>query len=436
MSVAAERAGRLGLPVERGFAVRARGGDARGAWVLAAGEVRDGEECGSWLRATALRLAVRLDPGPRVRWAPGGLVRPTYAPGPDAPTALRAWAEDVVLQAAVGELLESGGPFGVRFPDVDGAWYELVAAPIPVPTEADERKPGAPMSDTTLANAVLRPVRCDAETDVPHLMRIFAKRLSIHTVGGEPASRTRCALEPHEGVEHMGRVRELREGAVWVTFTREMPPYQARLLRPCAREERCGLYEGHPGRCLAAEPERWEPERMGELGVLLEGAPELAAPVREFDLPREREEAARTVREIETVLDRVLRAYPFPGGVGLSAPQIGVPRAAALVQPPWGAPAVTLLNPCVIAGSRETAEEYESCPGRSGPRTPTSRPNEITVRTTTLTGHPLTTTYTQPLARLVHHEIDHLKGLLHPPRLPVRTPRSVDTAPGAVVYEE
>ncbi|MET8556750.1 peptide deformylase [Streptomyces sp. NPDC004959] len=426
MSVVAERPGLPARPSAREFAVRARGGDARGAWVLAAGEARGAEECGAWLRATALRLAVRLDPGPRVRWAPGGLVRPTYAPGPDAPTALRAWAEDVVLPAAVGELLENGEPFGVRFPDVDGGWYELAAAPVPVPAAADERKPGAPMSDTSRADAALAPARCDAETDVPHLMRIFAKRLSIHTVGGEPAHRTRCALERHEGVEHLGRVRVLREGAVWVTFTREMPPYQARLLPPCPRLAWCGLFEGHTGRCLAEEPEPVAPQRMGELGVLVEGAPELAVPVREFDLPRERGEAARTVREIEAVLDRVLRTFPFPGGVGLSAPQIGVPRAAALVQPPWGAPAVTLLNPCLIGGSRETSEAYESCPSRPGPGVLTSRPDEITVRTTTLTGHPLTTTYTQPLARLVHHEIDHLEDLLHPPRLPVRT-----TRPGA-----
>ncbi|WP_343244631.1 peptide deformylase [Streptomyces sp. SID11385] len=407
----------------RGFAVWARGGDARGAWLLAAGEVRDAGECGAWLRATALRLAVRLDPGPRTRWAPRGLVRPTYAPGPDAPTALREWAEDGGRQTAVAELLAGGGSFGARFPDVGGAWLELAAVPVPVPAEASERKPGAPMSDMTLPGPALAPARCDAETDVPHLMRIFAKRLSIHTLGGEPASRTRCALEAHEGVEHMGKVRELREGAVWVTFTREMPPYQARLLPPCGRGERCGLYDGHPGRCVVEEPASPGAERMREAGVLLEGAPELAVTARPFDLPGEREEAMRTVRAIEATLDRVLRAFAFPEGVGLSAPQIGVPRAAALVQPPWGAPAVVLLNPRVTGASAETDESYETCPSRPAARTPVRRPREITVETTTLTGHPLTATYTPPLSRLIHHEITHLEGEARPPRLPVRTSR-------------
>ncbi|EDY42785.2 formylmethionine deformylase [Streptomyces sp. SPB074] len=289
------------------------------------------------------------------------------------------------------------------------------------------------MKETSLPEDEAATVRCDAETDVPHLMRIFAKRLSIHTVGGEPASRTRCGLERHEGVEHVGRVRHLREGAVWVTFTREMPPYQARLLPPCEGAAGgglpCGLWEGHRGRCLPAERERPAPERIGELGVLLEGAPELARPVTEFDLPREREEATRTVRAIEAVLDRVLRLCPFPEGVGLSAPQIGIPRAAALVQPPWGAPAVILLNPRVTATSRETTESVATCPGHPAPRPPVRHPRDITVATTTLTGHPLSATYTHPLSHLVHHEIGHLApppAPRPPDRLPVRPGRSAD----------
>lgn len=35
------------------------------------------------------------------------------------------------------------------------------------------------------------------------------------------------------------------------------------------------------------------------------------------------------------------------------------------------------------------------------------------METTTLEGRPVTTTYERGLARLVHHEIDHLDGLLY-----------------------
>ncbi|WP_411141271.1 peptide deformylase [Streptomyces sp. x-80] len=45
------------------------------------------------------------------------------------------------------------------------------------------------------------------------------------------------------------------------------------------------------------------------------------------------------------------------------------------------------------------------------------RPLRITVETTTLDGQTLTTTYQRGLARLVHHEIDHLDGMLYTARM-------------------
>ncbi|MFF7255493.1 peptide deformylase [Streptomyces microflavus] len=45
------------------------------------------------------------------------------------------------------------------------------------------------------------------------------------------------------------------------------------------------------------------------------------------------------------------------------------------------------------------------------------RPVKITVETTTRTGETVTTEYARGLARLVHHEIDHLSGLLYTVRM-------------------
>ncbi|MEV0849848.1 hypothetical protein AB0J21_28900 [Streptomyces sp. NPDC049954] len=117
-----------------GFAATVRGGDGSGGWVLAAERTTGREECAEWLRNSALRLAVRLDPGPAVTWAPPSLVRPVFGSGPDAPATLRAWAEDQDRQRATFELLAWEIPFTLRFPDRGGAWYELAAAPIPSPT--------------------------------------------------------------------------------------------------------------------------------------------------------------------------------------------------------------------------------------------------------------------------------------------------------------
>ncbi|MFG2439643.1 peptide deformylase [Streptomyces sp. NPDC048508] len=45
------------------------------------------------------------------------------------------------------------------------------------------------------------------------------------------------------------------------------------------------------------------------------------------------------------------------------------------------------------------------------------RPLQITLKTTTLEGRQVTTTYERGLARLGHHEIDHLDGLLYTVRM-------------------
>ncbi|MFJ4437012.1 hypothetical protein [Streptomyces sp. NPDC088923] len=111
--------------------VASRGGDGSGGWVLARARITDVGEAAEWLRAEALRLAVRLDPGPRTRWAAAGTLHPTYDPGPDAPSALRAWAEDRERQARVRHLLAHGRALSFHFPDLGGAWYALTAAPLP-----------------------------------------------------------------------------------------------------------------------------------------------------------------------------------------------------------------------------------------------------------------------------------------------------------------
>ncbi|MFF4746283.1 peptide deformylase [Streptomyces sp. NPDC001268] len=44
------------------------------------------------------------------------------------------------------------------------------------------------------------------------------------------------------------------------------------------------------------------------------------------------------------------------------------------------------------------------------------RPLTITVETTALTDETVTTVHERGLARLIHHQIDHLYGLLYSPR--------------------
>ncbi|MEV0264950.1 peptide deformylase [Streptomyces sp. NPDC050617] len=156
---------------------------------------------------------------------------------------------------------------------------------------------------------------------------------------------------------------------------------------------------------------------MRDLGVVQHGAGILTEPTRAFDLPTDRDEAEHITDELFAAMERIGQIHPFAKGMGIAAPQIGIARAAAVVQPPGDAPAIILLNPRITAHSGETDEQYEGCLSFFDVRGLVPRPLKITVDTTALTGERVTTVYEHGLARLVHHEIDHLDGLLYTARM-------------------
>ncbi|MFD7501416.1 peptide deformylase [Streptomyces sp. NPDC059850] len=161
-------------------------------------------------------------------------------------------------------------------------------------------------------------------------------------------------------------------------------------------------------------------QQMRDLGVVQQGAGILAEPARPFDLPPERDEAERIVDELFAAMERIGQVHPFAKGMGIAAPQIGIARAAAVVQPPGDTPAIILRNPRITSRSEETDEQYEGCLSFFDVRGLVPRPLQITVEATTLTGETATTTYEHGLARLIHHEIDHLDGLLYTARMRAR----------------
>lgn len=159
-------------------------------------------------------------------------------------------------------------------------------------------------------------------------------------------------------------------------------------------------------------------DQMNQLGIVQAGAPILTAPARRFDLPAERAEAEEATARLLDVLRRLTEVHEFAKGRGLAAPQIGLDRSAAVVQPPDPDDDVlVLLNPRIIDASDEQDEQYEGCLSFFDVRGIVPRPLSITVQATTLDGTVTTMTYTNGLARLVHHEIDHLDGLLYTARM-------------------
>ncbi|MFF8566371.1 peptide deformylase [Streptomyces albidoflavus] len=159
-------------------------------------------------------------------------------------------------------------------------------------------------------------------------------------------------------------------------------------------------------------------EQMRDLGVVQNGAPILAEPAQAFDLPAERKTAEHVIEQLFSAMERIGQVHPFAKGMGIAAPQIAIGRAAAVVRPPEpGAPAVVLLNPRITDRSSDQDEQYEGCLSFFDVRGLVPRPLRITVETTTLDGRTLTTIYERGLARLIHHEIDHLDGLLYTARM-------------------
>ncbi|MFI6005076.1 peptide deformylase [Streptomyces sp. NPDC051366] len=159
-------------------------------------------------------------------------------------------------------------------------------------------------------------------------------------------------------------------------------------------------------------------DTMRDLGVVQAEATILHQPTRPFDLPAERDAAQRVLDELSAAAARIAEVHPFAKGMGIAAPQIDVDRAAAIVHPAEpGSDPISLLNPRIISRSEETDEQFEGCLSFFDVRGLVPRPLTITVEQNNLDGSTTVTTYHQALARLIHHEIDHLDGHLYEDRM-------------------
>lgn len=113
-----------------------------------------------------------------------------------------------------------------------------------------------------------------------------------------------------------------------------------------------------------------------------------------------------TRKLIEDLIDTV-QAAP---GVGLAAPQIGVPLRAIVT---WVDDRLhVVLNPEIVEGSEETVEAEEGCLSIPGWYGPVNRKERVTVRGLSRTGKPIKIRSEGWEARAFQHEVDHLDGVL------------------------
>ena len=125
----------------------------------------------------------------------------------------------------------------------------------------------------------------------------------------------------------------------------------------------------------------------------------------------------RLVRDLEDTL------YAHPDGAGLAAPQIGVHRCVVVVR--LGAcpdeerepgPPEALINPVIIEAGDERSD-FDGCLSFPGLFGKTIRPHQLRISAWNEAGQAIKRTLEGFDAVLVHHEIDHLKGIVFVDRI-------------------
>jgi peptide deformylase len=117
----------------------------------------------------------------------------------------------------------------------------------------------------------------------------------------------------------------------------------------------------------------------------------------------------RTIEDmIETMYDEV--------GIGLAAPQVGIPLRLMVVGAETGRGAEALINPVIVEqGGSITAEE--GCLSLPGIFAPVTRAEWVRLEAQRVDGSPVSLTARGLRARVFQHEMDHLDGVLFIDRL-------------------
>jgi len=160
---------------------------------------------------------------------------------------------------------------------------------------------------------------------------------------------------------------------------------------------------------------------MRDLAIVQRGDPILTRrDLVPFALPEEADVARSVLDALIRKADEITGRYDFHGrGMGLAAPQIGLPRRACLVRSPVEAEQIVLLNPVVTErGPDGPPEFFEGCLSFFSVRGRVPRPAWIVVDHAALDGTTRQTRFDGVTARVLMHELDHLDGVLFTDRMP------------------
>lgn len=127
--------------------------------------------------------------------------------------------------------------------------------------------------------------------------------------------------------------------------------------------------------------------------------------------------------ELNPFLEQMVETMLVEGGVGLAAPQVGISRRIAVVnpEPRKDETLITMINPRIIAVSSDTTSVEEGCLSVPDIRGNVVRPASIEVAYLDGEGREHHVKIDGIVARIMQHEIDHLDGILFVDRLSLAT---------------
>jgi peptide deformylase len=147
--------------------------------------------------------------------------------------------------------------------------------------------------------------------------------------------------------------------------------------------------------------------------------------------------------EIQQLIEHMKETMRDAPGVGLAAPQVGISLPIAVIEdaeeylklvPPADlaererspVPYQVLINPQITYASERTVEFFEGCLSLSGFSAVVPRAHSVRVECLDEFGKPRQIEASGWYARILQHEIDHLRGNLYIDRMRSRTFSSLD----------
>ncbi len=116
--------------------------------------------------------------------------------------------------------------------------------------------------------------------------------------------------------------------------------------------------------------------------------------------------------KINKLIDDMLETLPAVHGVGLAAPQVGVPLQLAVIQVDEEDEPVILVNPEIVkrSGLRLVSEACLSIPGY---KADIKRSDSVLIKARNRNGKEFRLKASGLLGQALEHEIDHLNGVLY-----------------------